>query len=62
MDKDRQRILKELIPAEYKLNLSDFALFLSVMKSLTWRCRMIAEEMTLQNGQGSTRRFWTFLS
>lgn len=33
MDKDRQRILKELISAEYKLNLSDFALFLSVMKN-----------------------------
>lgn len=33
MDKDKKKKLKEMIPEEYRLNLSDFALFLSVMKN-----------------------------
>lgn len=33
MDKDKKRSLMEMIPEEYQMNLSDFALFLSVMKN-----------------------------
>lgn len=33
MEKDKKEILMKMIPEEYQLNLSDFALFLSVMKN-----------------------------
>lgn len=33
MDKDKKKELMELIPEKCQINLSDFALFLSVMKN-----------------------------
>ena len=33
MKKDKHQVLRELFPEKYQFNLSDFALFLSVMKN-----------------------------
>ena len=33
MDKDKKTQIMEIIPKEHQMNLSDFALFLSVMKN-----------------------------